>query len=84
MLQDYLQAYPPPTHVDAYSQIQGMAQRLEVYLGKYPAQYMLHQIKHPCQTKHLFCMCCLILTSSQLLVALGILVLVHQFKKGLY
>ena len=40
MLQDYLQAYPPPTHADAYSQIQGMAQWLDVYLSKYPAQYI--------------------------------------------
>ena len=40
MLQDYLQAYLPPTHADAYSQIQGMAQWLDVYLGKYPAQYI--------------------------------------------
>ena len=37
MLQDYLQAYPPPSHADAYSQIQGMAQWLDVYLSKYPA-----------------------------------------------
>ena len=40
MLQDYLQAYPSPTNADAYSQIQGMAQRLHVYLSKYPAQYI--------------------------------------------
>ena len=40
MLQDYLQAYLPPTHADAYSQIQGMAQWLDVYLSKYPAQYI--------------------------------------------
>ena len=40
MLQDYLQAYPPPIHADAYLQIQGMAQWLDVYLIKYPAQYM--------------------------------------------
>ena len=40
MLQDYLQAYPPPSHADAYSQIQGMAQWLDVYLSKYPAQYI--------------------------------------------
>ena len=26
MLQDYLQAYPPPSHADAYLQIQQMAQ----------------------------------------------------------
>ena len=40
MLQDYLQAYPTPTHADAYSQIQGMAQWLDVYLSKYLAQYI--------------------------------------------
>ena len=40
MLQDYFQAYPPPTHADAYSQIQEMAQWLDVYLSKYPAQYI--------------------------------------------
>ena len=42
MLQDYLQAYPPPTEADAYSQIQGMAQWLDVYLSKYPAQCINH------------------------------------------
>ena len=40
MLQDYLQAYLPPTQADAYLQIQGMAQCLDVYLSKYPAQYI--------------------------------------------
>ena len=40
MLQDYLRAYPPPSHVDAYLQIQQMAQRLDLYLSKYPAQYI--------------------------------------------
>ena len=40
MLQDYLQEYPPPTHADAYSQIQGMTQWLDVNLSKYPAQYI--------------------------------------------
>ena len=40
MLQDYLQAYSPPTQADAYSQIQGMAQWLDVYLSKYLAQYI--------------------------------------------
>ena len=39
MLQDYLRAYLPPSHADAYSQIQQMAQWLDVYLSKYPAQY---------------------------------------------
>ena len=40
MLQDYLRAYPPPTHADTYLQIQQMAQQLDVYLSKYPAQYI--------------------------------------------
>ena len=40
MLQDYLRAYPPPSHATAYLQIQQMAQWLDVYLSKYPAQYI--------------------------------------------
>ena len=40
MLQDYLHAYLPPSQADAYSQIQGMAQQLDMYLTKYPAQYI--------------------------------------------
>ena len=40
MLQDYLHAYPPPSQADAYSQIQGMAQQLDMYLNKYLAQYI--------------------------------------------
>ena len=40
MLQDSLHAYPPPSQADAYSQIQGMAQWLDMYLNKYPAQYI--------------------------------------------
>ena len=40
MLQDYLQEYLPPTQADAYSQIQGMAQWLDVYVSKYLAQYI--------------------------------------------
>ena len=40
MLQDYLRAYLPPSHADAYLQIQQMAQWLDVYLSKYPAQYI--------------------------------------------
>ena len=40
MLQDYSRAYPSPSHADAYSQIQQMAQQLDVYLSKYPAQYI--------------------------------------------
>ena len=40
MLQDYLHAYPLPSQADAYSQIQRMAQQLDIYLSKYPAQYI--------------------------------------------
>ena len=40
MLQDYLHAYLPPSQTDAYSQIQGMAQWLDIYLNKYVAQYI--------------------------------------------
>ena len=40
MLQDYLRAYPPPSYADAYSQIQQMAQGLDVYFSIYPAQYI--------------------------------------------
>ena len=40
MLQEYLRTYPPPSHADANSQIQQMAQCLDVYLSKYPAQYI--------------------------------------------
>ena len=40
MLQDYLHAYLPPMQADAYLQIQGMTQWLDVYLSKYPAQYI--------------------------------------------
>ena len=40
MLQDYLRAYPPPSHADTYLQIQQMAQWLDVYLSKYPAQHI--------------------------------------------
>ena len=40
ILQDYLRAYPPQSHADAYLQIQQMAQWLDVYLSKYPAQYI--------------------------------------------
>ena len=32
MLQDYLRAYPPPSHADTYLQIQQMAQWLDVYV----------------------------------------------------
>ena len=40
MLQDYLHAYLPPMQADAFSQIQEMAQWLDMYLSKYPAQYI--------------------------------------------
>ena len=37
ILQDYLHAYQPPSQADTYSQIQGMAQWLDMYVNKYPA-----------------------------------------------
>ena len=40
MLQDYLQAYLPPSQADAYAQIQGMTQWLDMYLSKYLAAYI--------------------------------------------
>ena len=40
MLQDYLRAYPPPSHADTYLQIQQMAQQFDVYLSKCPAQHI--------------------------------------------
>ena len=40
MFQDYLHEYPPPSQADAYSHIQEMAQRLDMYLIRYPAQYI--------------------------------------------
>ena len=33
MFQDYLHEYPPPSQADTYLQIQGMAQRLDMYLN---------------------------------------------------
>ena len=40
MFQDYLHAYPPPSQADSHSQIQEMAQRLDMYLNRYPGQYI--------------------------------------------
>ena len=40
MFQGYLHEYPPPSQADVYSQIQAMAQRLDMYLNQYPAQYI--------------------------------------------
>ena len=40
MFQDYLHGYPPPSQADTYLQIQEMAQRLAMYLNRYPAQYI--------------------------------------------
>ena len=40
MFQDYLHEYPPPSQADALLQIQEMAQRLDVYLNRYPEQYI--------------------------------------------
>ena len=38
MLQDYLRAYLPPSHADAYSQIQHLAQWLDMYLSSLNTQ----------------------------------------------
>ena len=40
MFQGYLHEYPPPSQADTYLQIQEMAQRLDMYLNQYPAQYI--------------------------------------------
>ena len=40
IFQDYLHECPPPSQADAYSQIQEMAQRLDMYLNRYPVQYI--------------------------------------------
>ena len=40
MFQDYLQEYPSLSQADAFLQIQEMAQRLDVYLKRYPTQYI--------------------------------------------
>ena len=40
MFQDYLHAYPPPSQADTCFQIQGMAQQLDMYLNRHPAQYI--------------------------------------------
>ena len=40
MFQGYLHEYLPPSQADAYSQIQAMAQRLDMYLNRHPAQYI--------------------------------------------
>ena len=40
MLKFYTNEYPPPSQADAYSQIQEMAQRFDMYLNQYPAQYI--------------------------------------------
>ena len=32
--------YPPPSQADSYSQLQGMAQWLDMYISTYPAQYI--------------------------------------------
>ena len=39
MFQEYLQEYPSSSQADAFLQIQEMAQRLDMYLKRYPAQY---------------------------------------------
>ena len=40
MFQDYLHEYLPPSQANAYLKIQQMAERLDVYLNRYPAQYI--------------------------------------------
>ena len=40
VFQDYLQVYPSLSQTDAFLQIQEIAQRLDVYLNRYPAQYI--------------------------------------------
>ena len=40
MFQDYFHEYPPLSQADAYYRIQEMAQRLDMYLNRYPAQYI--------------------------------------------
>ena len=40
MFQESLQEYPSPSQADVFLQIQEMAQRLDVYLKRYPAQYI--------------------------------------------
>ena len=40
MFQEYLQAYPLPTQPEAFITIKQMAQRLDMYLNRYPAQYI--------------------------------------------
>ena len=40
MFQGYLHEYPPLSQADAFSQIQEIAQRLDMYLNRYPVQYI--------------------------------------------
>ena len=40
MFQDYLHEYPPTSLANVFLQIQEMAQRLDMYLDRYPAQYI--------------------------------------------
>ena len=40
MFQDYLQEYPSLSQANTFLQIQEMAQRLDVYLNRYLAQYI--------------------------------------------
>ena len=39
MFQEYLQTYPPTLQAKAFSQIEQMADRLDVYLNHYPTQH---------------------------------------------
>ena len=40
LFQDYLQEYPSLSQADTFLQIQEIAQRLDMYLNRYPAQYI--------------------------------------------
>ena len=40
MFQEYLQEYPSPSQADTFIQIEEIAQRLDMYLNQYPAQYI--------------------------------------------
>ena len=40
MFQEYLQAYPLPSQAEAFSNVEQMAQRLDMYLNHYSAEYI--------------------------------------------
>ena len=39
MFQEYLQAYTTPSQAEAFNNVEQMAERLDMYLNHYPAQY---------------------------------------------